>query len=191
MRLTRTVLIFFLLLGSNALCQGVVFSREDITFRLSSKHFIVDGYYWFYNLTAHEVNMSIYYPFPATGNAGTVDSVDIFDIAQESQPKFLGRTETGFSFILTIAGHDTTLYHIAYRQKVAGDSATYILRSTHAWNRPLDYAEYKLMIEDSIRVFKFSYDPDTLYDIGGKRIYLWRRTNFMPERDFVIHFKPE
>lgn len=151
----------------------------------------MDGTYWFANPSNHGAERLIYYPFPVTAEDNSVDSADIFDITQGIRPQISNRTEAGFSFILTIAGHDTALYHIAYRQKIDADSVVYILRSTQAWNRPLENAEYKLMAEDSIVVTGFSYDPDRVYNIEGKKIYLWRRVNFMPDRDFVIRFRSE
>ncbi len=99
--------------------------------------------------------------------------MDIFDITDGARPNISNKTENGFSFMLTITAHDTTLYHIAYRQKVSGDSASYILRSTQAWNRPLEYAEYKFMSDSSIGITWFSYQPDRIYNIEGKNIYLW------------------
>jgi hypothetical protein len=188
--MVKSLVIFFTLLSSNALGQEVFFFKEDITFRLSSEYFYVDGTYWFSNPSNREVERLIYYPFPVAGKISSVDSVDVFDITKGAQPKISDRTETGFSFVLTIAGHDTTLCHIAYRQKVTSDSAIYILRSTQAWNRPLEYAEYKLMVDDSVAATGFSYDPDKVYNVEGKKIYLWSRTDFMPDKDFVVRFRP-
>ena len=176
------------MLNSCAMGQDISFVKEDITFRLDKDHFIVDGNYWFANPSDNEVARLIYYPFPAT-EARSVDSVDIFDITQGVQPLILNSTDGGFNFVLRIAAHDTSLCHIAYRQRISGDSAMYILRSTKAWNRPLDYAEYKLIPDESIEVVRVSYDADKVYNIEGKKIYLWRRISFMPERDFVVHFK--
>jgi hypothetical protein len=171
--------------------QDVHFVKEDITFHLSHEYFIVDGYYWFSNPSDSGAERLIYYPLPIRGKTGSVDSIDVFDITQGIQPIISDRTEAGFGFTLAIASHDTALCHIAYRQKLSGDSAMYILRSTQAWNRPLEFAEYKLVVEDSIAITGSSYDPDKVYDIEGKKIYLWRRTNFMPEKEFVVHFKPK
>lgn len=189
MKWGKAIVIFFLLLGSRALAQEVIFFKEDITFRLSGKYFYVDGTYWFSNSSRHEVQRLIYYPFPAAGKSGSVDSMDVFDLSKGAEPEISNRTDAGFSFILKMSSHDTSLYHIAYRQKLNGDSAMYILRTTQAWNRPLEYAEYRLMIGDSIDVTGFSYDPDKVYTIEGNKIYLWKRVDFMPEKDFVIHFK--
>ena len=185
----NAVAIFFLLFGSCASGQKVIFFKEYIAFRLSTEYFYVDGTYWFSNPSDRGTKRLIYYPLPMAGKISSVDSVDVFDITHGIQPRISDRTETGFSFILRTAGRETTLYHIAYHQKISGDSAVYILRSTQAWNRPLDYAEYKLLVEDSVVTTGFSYSPDKVYDVEGKKIYLWRRGNFMPDKDFIIYFK--
>jgi hypothetical protein len=46
-----------------------------------------------------------------------------------------------------------------------------------------------LHVDDAIDVTTFSYDPDKTYDIAGRRYYLWKRDDFMPAKDFVVHFK--
>ena len=185
MRLFAVFLLFFC---SCAFGQEVIFYKEDITFRLTSKYFIAEGTYWFSNPSDHDVQSPIYYPFPANGE---VDSTDIFDISKGTQPKVSNRTDAGFSWVVAIDDHDTALYHIAYRQKIDCDSAVYILRSTQSWNKPLEYAEYKLIVEDSIMVTGYSFEPNKVYDIDGKKIYLWRYSNFMPGKDFVVHFRPK
>ncbi len=181
--------MFFVLLSSPAFCQEIAFTNENITFKLTSTYFYVDGTYWFVNVSDHDATALIYYPLPATNQGNAVDSVGIFNITEGTQPKISNKTNSGFSFMLSVRSNDTVVYHIAYRQRVVGDSAMYILRSTQAWKRPLVAAEYKLIVGNSIVMTGFSYEPDRIYDIDGKTIYLWRRTSLMPDRDMVLYFK--
>lgn len=185
----KTLAMFFVLLNSQAFCQELAFTNENIKFRLTRTYFYVDGTYWFVNLSDHETTRLIYYPLPTIDQSDTIDSVDIFNITEGTRPEISSKTKSGFSFILSLRNHDSVIYHIAYRQKVSGDSAVYILRSTQAWNQPLKSAEYMLHVDDAIDVTTFSYDPDKTYDIAGRRYYLWKRDDFMPAKDFVVHFK--
>lgn len=66
----------------------------------------------------------------------------------------------------------------------------YVLRSTQRWQRPLEHAEYKLRIDKRRSVTRFSIVPDKVYTIEDENIYYWKRINFMPQTDFVFHFKP-
>ncbi len=185
----KTVAIVLVLLSSQAFCQEITFTNENITFRLTSTHFYVDAFYWFVNVSDHDATSLIYYPVPITNENDVVDSLDIFNITEGTQPKISNKTNSGFSFILSVRRKDTVVCHIAYRQRVVGDSARYILRSTQAWGRALEFAEYKLIVGSSIVMTGFSYKPDKIYGIDGKSIYLWKRSHFMPDRDMVFHFK--
>ena len=85
-----------------------------------------------------------------------------------------------------ISANDTTMYRIGYRQIVKNGCVKYILTSTAEWNRPLEWAKYKLIADDKAEINKFSYEPDRLYQFNNEKIYSWERRNFFPEFDFVI-----
>ncbi|MCL5267532.1 MAG: hypothetical protein M1469_05450 [Bacteroidetes bacterium] len=176
-----------LLLVSCVFAQGINFLKEDIAFHLTGRYFIVDGYYWFCNSSSRNQGMLIFYPIDAS--AGGVDSVNLSTVVVGAPVEIRDRTDGGFSFMLHLSADDTAVYRIVYRQRITADSAIYILRSTQAWNKPLESAEYKLILEEPITITQFSYKPDKVYTVGGKRIYFWKRLNFMPDKDMVIHFK--
>lgn len=185
--MVKSLLIFHLLLGSYASGQETNFFKEDITFRLGGKYFVVNGYYWFSNPSDNERRNVIFYPL--NEETGPVDSVEVSEVAGRGHVKILDRTKAGFMFVLNLPPADTAVYHVVYRQEIIADSAMYILRSTRAWNRPLESAEYKLITDGSIAVTRFSYQPDKVYTIEGQRIYYWKRADFMPDQDMVFHFR--
>jgi hypothetical protein len=185
----KSIFLLLFLFNSSVYSQGLSFFKEDITFTLDRKYFIVDGFYWFANQSDMRCENVIYYPFGNSSEKEKVDSIEVYNISQNTIPKIINRDIKGFTFLLDIAGRDTEVYHIKYFQKVASDSVKYILISTKQWNKALDHAEYKLIVDKQIEFTSCSYKPDRVYDINNSKIYYWARSNFMPTSDMIFHFK--
>lgn len=185
----RKIINIFLILNASMYSQGVTFFREDITFRLNKEYFKVDGLYWFCNNSDKSVEKIIYYPFATNSSSEEIDSVDVFNITKSSEEKKKDFNYKGFKYLLKMAAYDTAIYRIRYRQKVICDSVKYILTSTSEWNRSLENAEYKLIINDTSEINKFSYKPNKIYNIENEKIYYWLRKNFFPKLDFVIFLR--
>ncbi len=186
-QLSTVILIFF---GSSVvLCQGIDFYKEDIVFKVNNGYLYVDGYYWFANTSNEKIGSAIYFPFRDINESGAVDSVSVYRIPQGEFQQINDLNNFGFSFRMELSAKDTSTYQISYRQKIIGDSAKYILRSTQSWNKPLKAAEYKLIVNPNIDVIRFSYEPDNIYNIDGKKIYYWKRNDFLPGCDMIFHFR--
>lgn len=187
----KAVIIIDLILSTSIFCQGVKFFGEDITFRIDKEYFIVDGIYWFFNETDKPAEKIIYYPFPTDYANGEVDSISIYNISERREEIALEMRDSGLRYLLMIASNDTAIYRIGYRQRVRNGCVKYILTSTAEWDRPLEWAKYKLIADDKAEIDQFSYEPDRLYDLDNEKIFFWGRTNFLPEFDFVICIKNE
>ncbi len=183
-----TIVILCMAYGS-ALGQEITFDREDITFALRGKTFSVDGYYWFINPSDSHSEAVMYYPFGADPETERIDTVVLRNVSQNSAPAILSRNQRGIQFLLRVEPGDTVVYNIGYTQSVASDSVVYILTTTQQWKRPLNLAEYRLMTGDDIALTGFSYEPDTLYNIGEQKIFYWKRERFSPKTDMVFHFR--
>ncbi|MBN1396786.1 MAG: hypothetical protein JXA06_02030 [Bacteroidetes bacterium] len=183
------LIITLVMFCPSAFGQQISFFKEDITFTLSRDHFTVDGFYWFANFSEKRTESFIYYPFGIGSEKEQVDTFEVHNITHNFYPKIINRSKNGFSFLLKIAGRDTVVYHIKYIQTITGDSARYILTSTNLWNRPLDHAEFKLIIGKYIELLNSSYEPDKIYDIESNKIYFWKKDNFIPAYDMTFHFK--
>lgn len=168
--------------------QQAEFCFEDITFNLDGNYFGVEGHYWFANNNKETIKAEIFYPFP-NAKEEKIDSIKVIDISKLKEIRYRSEREQGISFPLVIKAKDTLLIKISYRQKLNSDSAVYILRSTRMWKKPLSKAEYKLIIPGSFQVETFSYAPDKLFNVESKKIYYWKKCNFMPNDDMVFHFK--
>ncbi len=186
MQTMRSIIILLFLMSPAVFSQDLSFFKEDINFTLDMNYFTVDGYYWFANQSEKPSESTIYYPF--SNGTEKIDSIEVYNISQNTIPKILNRSKDGFTFLLKIAGGDTAVYHIKYIQTIVSDSVKYILTSTQRWNKALDNAEYKLIVANNLKLSGFSYEPDKIYEIEGKKIYFWKRSNFMPAYDMIFHF---
>lgn len=184
--MVKTIYLFFLL-NLFAFGQRADFYREDITFRLDSVSLDVEGYYWFANHSDKSVKSEIYYPFP-NYSGENIDSIRLYNLSAGHKSTFIREGEHGISFILNISPFDTVLFQIGYRQKIIGDSAVYILRTTQGWGKPIDYAEYKLIVPSSFMIKQFVYPPDKTYEMEKYRIYYWKKEKFMPVQDMIFYF---
>ncbi len=183
----KKIILLFFVLNSSVFGQRADFFQENITFRLDGANLNVEGYYWFSNYSDKPVNSDLFYPFHY--NSGEqIDSIQIFNISAGQKTGFKNEGKYGISFILHIAAFDTVLFQIKYRQKLNADSAVYILKSTQAWGKPLNYAEFKLVTPESLLIKNFSYPPDKFYEFEKVRVYYWKRENFMPVKDMIFYF---
>jgi hypothetical protein len=183
----RKAICLLLLLSAFAFGQRADFFKEDLTFHLDGTYFRVEGFYWFANQSDKPVNSEIYSPFP-THAGDQIDSIRVYNISAGRETGFNREEKFGISFMLHLAALDTVLLQIKYRQKLHADSAVYILKTTRGWGKPLDDAEFKLITPDSLKIKKYSYPPDQSYKLDKLRIYLWKRTRFMPAEDMIFHF---
>jgi hypothetical protein len=185
----KLMFMSLLLLHPFAYSQELSFYKEDITFTLDRMHFTVDAFYWFANTSDKTCEKIIYYPFGNNSEKEQIDSIEIVNSSLNMIPTIIDHDKNGFSFLLRITAKDTNIYHIKYSQKIASDSVKYILISTQQWNKKLDNAAYKLIVDKNIELTGFSYKPDRVDDFTGEKRYYWAMNNFMPAVDMIFHFK--
>ena len=172
-----------LFLAHSLLGQGLTFPRESINFRLDRQHFSVSGYYYFAGATGR---FPVLYPFPNGSNV--VDSATVTD-SKELRSIAYTMQDNGLVFGLNRPSADTSVIQIYYREKLAGNKATYILTTTRAWGRALEQASYSLLVAPGIKVTSLSLKPDSEMDTPQGRLYFFIRKDFMPAGDFVVEFE--
>jgi len=183
----KKLFYFLMICWSFSYSQRTDFTREDITFRLDGRSMDTEGYYWFLNTTNTVITSDIFYPFPSFAGE-TIDSIRLMNISAGQKIRYNRDGNTGITFKFLLMPHDTILLQIGYRQGLCADSAVYILQTTQQWNKPLQHAEYKLIIPDSLVIKKFSYLPQRSYKIQNEKIFYWEMNNFMPTRDMVFYY---
>jgi hypothetical protein len=156
----------------------VSFIEEYIDFTIGKSGFETNGIYVFANTGEREIRQEIQFPF-ALG----VDSVEVLRVYNFSYNKEIPyRTlKKSIAFLLEMQPFDTVYINIAYTQTLLKNNV-YILRSTQAWGKPLQKAQYTLTVSDSLSIETFSYPPDSQKD----NVYYWEKQDFLPSWDFEV-----
>jgi len=177
------ILFLFTFFSSQIHGQNLVsFFEEHIDFILDANYFIINGIYSFHNESDREINQQIIFPFADYATA--IDSIRIINLNTNRKVSF-NRQEKSVQFSFRLLPYDTVDVSIFYRQKKS-DLNKYIITSTQSWGKPLKTAVYTLTTEKKLKIKSFTYQPDTVKNINDKKLYLWYKTEFMPQKDFEI-----
>lgn len=188
MQLRTTVLLFFLLLSCLGVhSQRLDFFREDLTFQLDSTHFTVSGQYFFRNNTSSQKRSLISYPFPRLTDGPLFDTILVF--SEENLAIPFQFHDTLISFEIRMQPGSEQAITIIYSQRHNGNYAKYILTTTKYWGKPLQLAEFKMVVPDYINILNYFEPPDKTSEFEGTSIYHWTRQNFLPANDFEIWFE--
>lgn len=182
--------VFFIILffSIEVYCHSLEFIQEDISFSIQDSFFCVKGIYYICNITDKPVNNILYYPFPVDSLYGIVDSVLIYNLTDTIPVKIIKRKENGFSFKISLEPFRVGKYKIFYRQRLKANKAEYILTTTKHWGKPLQTANFQLEIPNHIKIDSLSFKPDSIYVNHDISKYFWKKTDFMPDRNFIIIF---
>jgi len=75
-----------------------------------------------------------------------------------------------------------------YEQKLKGNTARYIVKTTRQWQRPLDLARFEITLPKNELNYKISYPADSIKEESSyQKIYFTRR-NFFPKEDVIINW---
>jgi hypothetical protein len=177
------IMIFFSCLSSHIQGQNhVSFFEEHIDFQIDSNYFIINGIYSFYNNSNHSVNQRIIFPF--ADKTTEIDSIRLLNLNSHKRTQFK-RLDNSISFDLNLDAKDTVDINIYYRQRISSENK-YIITSTQSWGKPLEKAIYTLTTDKNQKIKSFSYEPDSLDSSHNKKIYFWRKNQFMPKLDFIV-----
>ena len=188
--MTKFIFVFiFTLLVFKAVPQKLEFYREDLTFQIKDGYLYVDGVYYFCNVSDKVKNTRLYYPFPVSKIYGDIDSVNIVNLKTTEDIKYIENKGKGIYYYISTEPYGTGKYRIKYRQKLLANQAEYILTTTQSWNKPFEVVNYKLIIPDSITITALSYNADTVLSDKQDKIYIWKKKDFMPDRDMIIRFE--
>ena len=183
------ILCFLLFFASFEIsfAQDIEFFREDIKFEISDDYFIVEGDYYFCNVGEKTIMQVLFYPFPFGVEYCNVDTISVINL-QTKLSVLRNFNYKGASFIIKIKPYGIEKYKIFYKQKLLGNKAEYILNTTKLWKKPLEKANYELLVDVNRIIDSVSYLPDSLAEIGNYHHYYWKKNDFMPDKDFEIYF---
>ena len=167
--------------------QDISFFKENITMKIEQDFFYVTGDYFL--KTDKDSSIVLVYPFPVDSLYGEVDSILIFNITGNKPIEILSKKKTGVLFRADFGKEKEIQLLIAYRQKLPGNKAEYILESTASWRKPLEQADYQLIVPADLEITRFSIQPDTFMEAGEEMVYYWTKKNYMPRVNMIFEFR--
>lgn len=170
--------------------QALRFADEIITVRVSENRAIVTGQYLFQNPSQQPLATRLYYPFPLTKDLLYPDSIAVDNMHSEAPLRF-SEGPAGIYFPVRIPPEDSIWYQVVYAQHLTGNSFTYILTTTHAWNRPLRSADYIIKMPKKLHLTSISIPVDSTAHKPKYQEYHIHRDNFMPDTDLIIQWEKE
>jgi hypothetical protein len=186
-----TCLVLLTCLSLAAIGSGSLdFFQEDLEFRLDGRTFRLSGDYWFCNNTHEDITRQLYFPILSDSLAAPADKIRLKLVKplRGQKAKLLSTGKQGFWFEVSLPAQTIAICHIAYRQRLYGNTARYVLMSTHSWGKPLEYAKYTLIIPSGLKVENLSLPSPAVHLVKGKSHYRWEYLNFLPQADFSVQF---
>ena len=84
---------------------------------------------------------------------------------------------------------DSLEVRTVYRQALRDSCATYIVRTTSAWGRPLENARFEIHLPESYVPVEVSFPFRQVHAPEGT-YYLYEASKFMPSRDIDVCWRP-
>jgi hypothetical protein len=168
--------------------SGFIFSGEDIKIEiLNSSSYRIKALYFFRKDLSSNNQLNVFYPIPSNSNLSF--PLD-FNCDAHGRSVQFSPDQKGKGFFITIGSGpmETCTLDVSYSQKSRNGEGRYILTSTAAWGRPLEWGEYHIEIPENIRLDSVSFKPDTIQIIGEKKIFTFRKTNFSPLKDICFRW---
>lgn len=167
---------------------GIVFESEKVVVRVLSLALRVDGTYYLANRSSSATRQRILYPFLHDSRSAVpvVDSVTV-----DGKPHPFRQAEEGIYFTIAAEGESPATLRIVYAQEFAKRSGCYITLSTAAWQSPLQKAEFEVHLPTAFELTGISMAVDQIDHLNdGGIIYRIRRTDFLPDSDLCIDWRP-
>jgi len=167
------------------------FVAESVTLSIVRGELSVHGVYRFEGATPGGF-LPLAYPFPEDSTLGTprlTRAVLTSSAVRDAQLPV--DAETGalpWRFGLHPGAVAEYELSVEYRQPLAGTSATYVLRSTKEWERPLRDCWYQVIMDSSLGEPRFEYPFKEVSERPGFRRFLFEPKAFMPERNLVVRW---
>jgi hypothetical protein len=155
--------------------------------KIEKDYFYVSGSY--YLRTTGDKSLTLIYPFPADSLYGLADSALIYNLTADTTVSILNRKPNPLVFIADFGDLPELVLLISYRQKLLGNRAEYILESTQGWRKPLEQADYQLIVPVDLEITSFSIPPDEVVNTGEEQIFYWSRKNYMPLVNMIFEFE--
>jgi hypothetical protein len=183
---TPFLFLIFISLCNYGSSQGLNFYKENITMKIDPGYFHVTGIY--YLKSDRIANEILVYPYPVDSLYGAVDSICIYNMTTNKLVKPLKTDSYKTIFNIDFPQAGEQVIQISYRQKLTGNRAEYILKSTIGWKKTLDQANYQLIVPSAFQISNFSIVPQDSIVTSQEIIYLWNKNNYMPAENLIFSY---
>ena len=167
------------------LAQPLTFTRERIEVSVINNISWVKGTYHFVNQGPLDLRHSFYYPFSFANHQSKPLSISVQDLSNQGKIPFTELSESVL-FSMLIPGNHEKIFQVVYCQAVPDSAFEYILRTTEAWHKPLEHAEYVITLHNGYRLKSSSLPFDYKSVRGDSISYFITREAFMPEKNLLI-----
>lgn len=187
--LTPVLVILVVVLSSqHSAAQSIQFAREEIAVNVGGSSCWLDADYYFANHGSMAAGWSIYYPLINTDTLPFPDSIMVADASTGGALAF-EKSANGVLFFLNIPPEGTRKIRVRYHQQTPAERFEYILTTTKAWGRPLERADFHIMVPDSLQLTSCSPAFDVKDKIEHATVYAISRYDFMPASNLVVQWK--
>jgi hypothetical protein len=161
----------------------VHFTSERIDVHIYPDEIRVNGYYFYKNPFPFPVQQGFTIPFPIDKDHPEPMEVHVERRTPVKEEIRLRHLFGNTGFDAYFAAHEVAEIRVSYHQKAGGMNATYILKTTQPWGRPLESGVYTLYPHDT--VIESSNYP---LDLPGKTPG-FHKTGFMPDKDWQFTWR--
>jgi hypothetical protein len=181
----------------------VMFDSEIIRLYVERDTLEVEGIYLLLCNPESIPEVTLFYPYPARDYLGEAHTVLLearppggqwrtLRFVEHPVPRSLptGEMSGGARWWVPLTMGDSLEVRTVYRQAVRGDCATYIVRTTRAWGRPLENARFEIHLAQGLSPVSFSFPFRNVATPQGT-YYLYEASNFSPDSDIDVCWNEE
>jgi hypothetical protein len=167
----------------------VRFDRERIEIRVEPDRIFVTGLYHYLNSSRLPAVLSLRVPFPVDDDH---TSPSVYALSEASadgrvlkQIRSVDR-DGKVTFRLIFRPGEGKWVRLSYLQPTRVLNGRYILKTTHAWRRPIAQGEYVIRLPRELELASSNYPVALTPPAGPWTVYGFAATDFLPDRDWEL-----
>lgn len=161
-------------------------AAEDVTITLAPPRARVEGTYTFVNAGDEAGTVRVTYPIPRGPGLGQAENVSVRDAAGNAVP--FSRKLDGVAFEVAVPPGGEAAVSVAYEQPCEGCEYEYVIAGDRGW-RPIGTATYAVVAPVQLAPLECPYELQETPAAEGLVRYEFRRDDFYPDVDFVLHWE--
>jgi len=164
------------------------FETEQLVFWLEPGVWRMEGNFGFANFGGTPLRQQILFPIPSDSLQSIAYDVSVSLGADNKPLQITNINEQGFWFELVLPEYSFDLVHISYTQHLYGNTASYILLSALAWNKPLRYVSYTLHADPILQLSSLPFSNPRSAVTEEWNTYQWEFYDFTPRTNFDVRW---